>query len=85
MDSLSRLATLEPKFLALVPIVLLVVIYVVPFLTDKYALRRYPGPLPASLSRAWFASLVLKGNGISSVHELHEKYGEHIHLAFLFY
>ena len=84
MDALNLLVPLGPKFLALVPVIALVLVYIVPFLSDRYGLRRYPGPLAASLSSAWFANLVLKGNGISSVHKLHEKYGKYFHLISIF-
>lgn len=79
MDSLSHVVPVEPKLLGLIPILVLALLYVVPLLSDRYELRKYPGPLAAKLSRAWFANLVLKGNGISSVHKLHEKYGRPSH------
>lgn len=75
MYTFDELFHLDPKLAIAVPILILVLVYAVPFFSDRYELIEYPGPLLAKFSKLWFAKLVLDGKNIITVHKLHEKYG----------
>lgn len=72
---LDELFRCDPKLAIFIPILALALVYLVPFLSDHHGLLGYPGPLLAKLSNLWFANLVLKGNNVTMVHEMHKKYG----------
>ncbi|KIP10209.1 hypothetical protein PHLGIDRAFT_499161 [Phlebiopsis gigantea 11061_1 CR5-6] len=81
MDALNHNQHLDPKFFALVPVIVLVLAYIVPLLSDRHGLRKYPGPFLAKVTNMWFARMVMNGDGISSVHKLHEKHGRFVRLS----
>lgn len=49
--------------------------YTIPYLSDRYGLRRFPGPLLAKVSNLWFASQIAHRRNIAAVHAMHEEYG----------
>lgn len=69
------LSQLDSKLAIAIPVLFLLLVYAVPFFSDRYGLIGYPGPLLAKFSKLWFAKLVLDGKNIITVHKLHEKYG----------
>ncbi len=57
--------------------VLVVLVYLVPYLVDSHSLRSYPGPLIAKFSDAWLVYYVTyKEHRSEVVHDLHTKYGQ---------
>ena len=56
-------------------------VYAIPYLSDRYGLRRYPGPLLAKISNLWFANEIAHRRNISAVHKMHDKYGTIILLS----
>ena len=61
--------------LALVSAAIIGLAHAIPYFSDRYGLRRYPGPLLAKVSSLWFANHVFRHQNITAVHEIHEKYG----------
>lgn len=76
MDIAVNWHCVDLRFLALVPVILLFITYIIPYFADRYGLRRYPGPLLAKVSNMWFANQVLHRRNIAAVHEMHQKYGK---------
>ena len=69
----------KTALLALLPLVSVFVIWVLPYLVDKYGLRRYPGPLLAKVSAVWLSSKAHRGATCSAVHAMHEKFGKYLY------
>ena len=55
-------------------------VHVLPYIIDKYGIRRYPGPLLARFSTAWLASVAFRGRIIVAVHDLHQRHGVYYRL-----
>lgn len=56
--------------------VLVVLVYLVPYLADSHSLRSYPGPLIAKFSDAWLVYVTYNEHRSEVVHNLHMKYGQ---------
>ncbi|KAK0476255.1 cytochrome P450 monooxygenase [Armillaria luteobubalina] len=61
--------------------VLVVLVYLVPYLVDPHGLRSYPGPLIAKFSDAWLVYVAYKEHRSEVVHDLHTKYGPFVRIA----
>ncbi|SCV72156.1 BQ2448_4850 [Microbotryum intermedium] len=82
MDSLQKFYgenTLQ--VLALAPLVLIALVYAIPFLTVHASLAKYPGPVLAKFSRLWLALKSRFGVRSLSVHELHMKHGKFVRIG----
>ncbi|KZT68336.1 cytochrome P450 [Daedalea quercina L-15889] len=55
--------------------------HLVPFVTDPYRIRSYPGPVLAKVSDAWLGWVAAQGHRSEIVHELHQKHGKFVRLA----
>ncbi|KIP04788.1 hypothetical protein PHLGIDRAFT_75338 [Phlebiopsis gigantea 11061_1 CR5-6] len=84
MDS-NRVANdwshLDTRLIVLVPVIILGLAYTVPYFSDRYGIRRYPGPLLAKISNLWFANQVFHRRNIVAVHEMHEQYGTFVRIT----
>ena len=54
-------------------------VHLVPLITDPYGLRSYPGPFLAKISDAWLGWVAAQGHRSEVVHELHQKHGKSSH------
>ncbi|KAK0244643.1 cytochrome P450 monooxygenase [Armillaria nabsnona] len=61
--------------------VLVVLVYLVPYLFDSHRLRSHPGPLVAKFSDAWLGYVSHQGHRSEVVHDLHRKYGPFVRIA----
>ena len=75
MYTLNDLPDIDSKLIALALVFAPILAYFGPFLSDRYGLLGYPGPLLAKVSNLWFAQEILKGTNATTVHKLHKKYG----------
>jgi len=64
---------------ALGAIVLLV--HLVPFITDPHGIRSIPGPWLAKFTDAWIGRVAARGHRSETVHEMHKKHGKFVRLA----
>ncbi|PBK64907.1 cytochrome P450 [Armillaria solidipes] len=78
--SLGSFHTDLPTVVATV-FVLVVLVYLVPYLVDSHSLRPYPGPLIAKFSDAWLVYVTYKEHRSEVVHDLHTKYGPFVRIA----
>ncbi|KAK0244640.1 cytochrome P450 monooxygenase [Armillaria nabsnona] len=78
--SLGSFLTDLPTVVATVS-VLVVLVYLVPYLVDSHSLRSYPGPLIAKFSDAWLVYVTYKEHRSEVVHDLHMKYGPFVRIA----
>ncbi|KAK0493480.1 cytochrome P450 monooxygenase [Armillaria luteobubalina] len=61
--------------------VVVVLVYLVPYLADSHSLRSYPGPFIAKFSDAWLAYVTYKEHRSEVIHDLHMKYGPCVRIA----
>ncbi|KAK0476264.1 cytochrome P450 monooxygenase [Armillaria luteobubalina] len=61
--------------------VLVVLVYLVPYLVDSHSLRSSPGPFIAKFSDAWLAYVTYNEHRSEVVHDLHMKYGPFVRIA----
>ncbi|KAK0493478.1 cytochrome P450 monooxygenase [Armillaria luteobubalina] len=61
--------------------VLVILVYLVPYLADSHSLRSYPGPFIAKFSDAWLAYVTYKEHRSEVIHNLHIKYGPFVRIA----
>ncbi|KAK0211886.1 cytochrome P450 monooxygenase [Armillaria fumosa] len=78
--SLDSFHTDLPTVVATV-FVLVVLVYLVPYLVDSHSLRSYPGPFIAKFSNAWLVYVTYKEHLSEVVHDLHMKYGPFVRIA----
>ncbi|KAI5449864.1 hypothetical protein NCC49_003980 [Naganishia albida] len=66
-----------------IPVVIAVALLsiLIPFILDPNGFRKYPGPLPAALSKLWLARQAGRGNRYEVVHDQHQKYGKFVRIA----
>lgn len=55
--------------------------FLAPYFNEHGALRKYPGPLSAALSRMWLARTSRNGVRSMKVHELHQKHGKFVRIG----
>lgn len=53
----------------------------IPFILDPNGFRKYPGPLPAALSKLWLARQAGRGNRYEVVHAQHKRHGKFVRIA----
>ncbi|KAK0493477.1 cytochrome P450 monooxygenase [Armillaria luteobubalina] len=61
--------------------VLVILVYLVPYLADSHGLRSYPGPFIAKFSDTWLVYATYKEHRSEVIHDLHMKYGPFVRIA----
>ena len=84
MVIMETLAHLDALIISAVLLAAVLLVHVVPFLTDRHGIRanNVPGPLWARFTDAWMGLVALRGHRSETVHELHQKHGESAILMF---
>ena len=72
VDQLTGLPVASWAALAIAAVLL---VHLVPLITDPYGLRSYPGPFLAKISDAWLGWVAAQGHRSEVVHGLHQKHG----------
>lgn len=57
----------------------IILAHLIPWLVDTHGIRKYPGPFLAKFTDLWLGYVSKKGHRSEVIHEIHRKYGKHVH------